>query len=75
MESMTVSKNEKARILEAYFDKSITKDEMELLLKKGIHIPPIDWIYSNQIEKFESEKRRDLISKVFGYSFPKIEWV
>ncbi|PZX52464.1 hypothetical protein LV84_03470 [Algoriphagus ratkowskyi] len=72
---MIVSKNEKARILEAYFEKSISKGEMEKLLQEGITIPPIDWVYSNEDDKLKKEQRRQLIEKVFKVSFPKIEWV
>ncbi len=72
---MTVSKNEKAQILEAYFEKSISKSEMEILIQEGISIPPIDWVYSNEDDKLKKEQKRELIGKVFGFSFPKIEWV
>jgi hypothetical protein len=75
---MKVSKEQKARILEAYFSKSITKDEMELLLRNGIIHPPIQWLDEDEKETEEETKRRELISRVFGYSIrviPQIEWI
>ena len=75
---MTVSKEQKARILEAYFSKSITKDEMELLLRKWIIYPPILWLDEDEKETEEETKRREMVSRVFGYSItviPPIEWI
>jgi hypothetical protein len=75
---MKVSKEHKARILEAYFDKSITREEMELLLSKGTICPPIQWIGEDETETEQETKRRELISRVFGYSItvmPPIEWI
>jgi hypothetical protein len=75
MVSMTVSKNEKARILEAYFEKSISKDEMEFLMKEGIHIPPIDWVYSNEEEQNQFDRKKELLERVFGVKSREIDWV
>lgn len=72
---MAVSKEQKAQILKAYFDKSISKKEMETLLENSFAIHPMEWAYSNENERKEKEQKRDLISKVFGISFPRIEWV
>lgn len=72
---MALFRNDKARILEAYFEKSISKEEMKFLLKHGKAISPIEWVYSNEEEKKKQEQKRELISRVFGHSFPKIEWV
>lgn len=72
---MAVSKIEKAMILKAYFEKSISKVDMKLLLSGGLSISPIEWVYSNEVEKREQNQKRELISKVFGHSFPKIEWI
>lgn len=72
---MALSRNDKARILEAYFDRTISKDEMEFLLRHGKAITPTEWVYSNEEEKRKQEQKREFISRVFGHSFPKIEWV
>ena len=72
---MALSRNDKARILEAYFGKAISKDEMEFLLKHGKAISPKEWVYSNEEGKRKQKQKRELISRVFGHSFPKIEWV
>ncbi|MFN3801342.1 hypothetical protein [Belliella pelovolcani] len=70
-----MNKSDKIRILEAYFEKTISKEEMEFLLKHGKVIAPIEWVYTNEDEKKQRENERELISRVFGQSFPKIEWV
>lgn len=72
---MELSKNQKLRILEAYFDKLISKNEMKYLLKVGITILPIEWVYSNDAEQRKNDKKRALLAKVFEISFPNIEWV
>jgi len=72
---MTVSKNEKARILEAYFEKAITKEEMEVLLIEGIVIPPIPWVISLESEQLKDNRKRELILKVFGLQCRKVEWL
>lgn len=72
---MALSRNDKAQILGAYFDRTISKDEMELLLRHGKAISPKEWVYLNEEEKRKQEQKRELISRVFGHSFPKIEWV
>jgi hypothetical protein len=72
---MTVSKIEKSRILEAYFSKSITKQEMEALLIDGILLPPVPWIFPTEAEEIKDKQRRQLIERVFGILYTKIEWV
>jgi hypothetical protein len=72
---MEVSKNEKSRILKAYFDKSITKQEMETLLIHGIVMSPISWILPTEGEQLKDKQRRQLIERVFGILYTKIEWV
>jgi hypothetical protein len=73
---MTTSKAHKALILKAYFDKSITKQEMETLLMAGIAIHPTEWVYSNEVERRSQARKREMIEKVFGFGFiPEIEWV
>jgi hypothetical protein len=72
---MTVSKNEKSRILKAYFDKSITKEEMETLLIHGIVMSPVSWILPTEAEQLKDKQRRQLIERVFGILYTKIEWV
>lgn len=70
-----MNRSDKIRILEAYFEKTISKKEMDFLLKHGKAIAPIEWVYKNENEKKKQEQKRELISKVFGHSFPKIEWI
>lgn len=72
---MALSRNDKAQILEAYFNKTISKDEMEFLLEHGKAIAPNEWVYSNEEERKQQEQKRELISRVFGHSFPGIEWI
>jgi hypothetical protein len=72
---MTVSKIEKSRILEAYLNKSITKLEMETLLIHGIVMSPISWILPTEAEQLKDKQRRQLIERVFGILYTKIEWV
>jgi hypothetical protein len=73
---MTLSKAQKALILKAYFDKSISKIEMETLLMAGIAIHPTEWVYSNEVERRSQARKREIIRKVFGFSLiPEIDWV
>jgi len=72
---MKVSRIDKAKILAAYLDKSISKEEMEYLLKHGMAIAPVEWVYANEEQQKQQEHKRELISRVFGHSFPKIEWI
>jgi hypothetical protein len=73
---MEVSKNEKSQILKAYFSKSITKQEMETFLNEGIGIHPIEWVYSNEVERRSQARKREMIQKVFGFGLIReIEWV
>lgn len=74
---MKLPKSDKAEILKAYFEKIITKVQMEFLLKHGKAIAPIVWVYSNEEEEEEKiqEQKREWKSRVFGISYPKIEWV
>jgi hypothetical protein len=72
---MAISLNEKSRILEAYFEKSISKSEMVLLLKHGINFPPIPWIFNDPERENQEAERRELICRVFGLTDSKVEWV
>lgn len=74
MESKTVSKNQKILILESYRKKIITKDEMNFLLKSGLSVPHIMWS-ENSSNLSEYHRKRDLIEKVTGQTFPKITWI
>lgn len=65
----------KIKILKAYFDGRINKDEMKFLFQVGINIPPITWIYSSEAEQTRQEKKRDLVGKVLGRNIPKVKWV
>ncbi|AKP50737.1 hypothetical protein [Cyclobacterium amurskyense] len=72
---MAVSRNDKEQIVKAYFEKSIAKKEVESLLINGKAIAPKEWVYSNEEERIKQEQKRELISRVFGYSISEIEWV
>jgi hypothetical protein len=72
---MEVSKNEKSRILKAYFDKSITKQEMENLLIHGIVMSPVSWIFATEAEQLKDKQRRQLICRIFGLTDIEINWV
>jgi hypothetical protein len=72
---MEVSKNEKSQILKAYFDKSITKQEMETLLLHGIVMSPISWIFATEAEQLKDKQRRQLICRIFGLTDTEIKWV
>ena len=71
---MTICKNNKALILKAYFEKSISKDQMEILLKEGINISPIPWIFEDEEAQRKDSEKRELIIGIFGISHLKIEW-
>ncbi|MDO6437128.1 hypothetical protein Q4534_06920 [Cyclobacterium sp. 1_MG-2023] len=71
---MAVSRNEKEQIVKAYLEKSITREEMDYLLRNGSAISPKEWVYYNEEEKTKQEQKRELISRVFGYSISGIEW-
>jgi len=72
---MEVSKNEKSLILKAYFDKSITKQEMETLLIHGIIMSPVSWILPTETEQLKEKQRRQLICNIFGLTDTEIRWV
>jgi len=72
---MTVSKIEKSQILEAYFSKSITKQEMETLLIHGIVTSPIPWIFQTEAEQLKDKQRRQLICRIFELTDTEIRWV
>ena len=71
-----MTREQKTKILEAFLDKAINKEEMTFLLDNGLHIPIIEWIPAGHKAKEEaSQKRRELIERVRGVKFPKITWV
>jgi hypothetical protein len=72
---MTVSKIEKSRILEAYLNKSITKQEMETLLIHGIIMSPVSWIFATEAEQLKEKQSRQLICRIFGLTDTEINWV
>lgn len=65
----------KIKILKAYFDGRINKDEMKFLLEVGINPPPIVWIYPSEEEQKKQERKRVLVNKVLGRNIPKVKWV
>tara|TARA_R110002111_G_scaffold74950_4_gene119051 strand:+ start:602 stop:841 length:240 start_codon:yes stop_codon:yes gene_type:complete len=72
---MEVSRNDKAKIVKAYIEKTISKKEMEYLLNNGKAIAPKDWVYYNEEERIKQEQKRELKCRVFGHSIGGIEWV
>ncbi len=72
---MEISVNDKTKILEAYLKKAITKDDMKFLFEVGLTVPPIQWIFENKDQELRHERKRDLVEKVLGRTFPKIVWV
>jgi hypothetical protein len=69
---MKLSKDQKAQILKAYFEKSISKDDMKFLFDVGLVIPPIQWTFKNQEEEKKFDRKRELAGKVLGRVLPKI---
>ena len=72
---MEISVNDKKKILEAYLKKSITKDDMKFLFEVGISVPRIQWVFENKEQELRHERKRELVGKVLGRTFPKIVWV
>ncbi|MDE0561325.1 hypothetical protein OU792_15100 [Algoriphagus sp. NF] len=70
-----MTKFEKIKILDSYFQKTISKEDLKFLFEKGTAIPPIPWIKSNEEEQKEDDRKRELIENVFGVKLPKIEWI
>ena len=66
-----MTKTVKAKLLNAYLDKTISRDELSFLIEKGISIPPIAWLEENSEEGI----RRKLVARVLGVKFPEIEWI
>ena len=71
---MGISVNDKRNILEAYLKKAITKDDMKFLFEVGLTVSPIRWIFKNEADEKKDLRKRDLIEKVTGRTFPKITW-
>ena len=69
---MKLSKDQKAKILKAFFEKSISKDDMKFLFDVGLVIPPIQWTFKNQEEEKKFDRKRELAGKVLGRALPKI---
>lgn len=71
-----MTKEQKARLIDAYLNKVISRDDFNFLLKKGIVFPPIPWVYDDEEQSKEEERRKELSCKIFGMRIlPKIEWV
>jgi len=67
-----MTKDQKIQLLKAFFEKSISKDDMKFLLEVGLSIPPIQWIFQNEEEEKKFDRKRELVSKVLGRPLPKI---
>lgn len=65
----------KVKILKAYFDGRINKEEMKFLFEIGIIAPPITWIYPSEEEQRKQERKRELVDKVEGRETSKVKWV
>lgn len=72
---MEKSRNDKAKILQSYFDGIINREEMIFLCEVGLIVPPIVWIYDTKEAEAKAEKHRELVEKVLGKKFPRIVWV
>ena len=67
-----MNKDQKIQLLKAFFEKSISKDDMKFLLEVGLSIPPIQWIFENEEEEQKLDRKRELVGKVLGRPLPKI---
>jgi hypothetical protein len=72
---MEIASDQKAMILQAYFEKIISKDDMKFILEVGTIVPPIPWMGLNEVEEKNQWRKRSLIEKIKGQNFIKIEWV
>lgn len=72
---MTILRNDKAKILRSYLEKSISKDQMEMLLNEGSIMPPIPWIFESEEAQQKDSEKRGLLSRVLGITFQNVEWV
>jgi hypothetical protein len=67
-----MTKDQKIQLLKAFFEKSISKDDMKFLLEVGLSLPPIQWIFKNEEEEQKFDRKRELVGKVLGRTLPKI---
>jgi len=67
-----MTKDQKIQLLKAFFEKSISKDDMKFLFEVGLSIPPIQWIFKNEEEEKKFDRKRELVGKVLGRPLPKI---
>ena len=72
---MGISADDKRNILEAYLKKAITKDDMKFLYEVGLTVPPIQWRFTTDADEKRDLRKRDLLEKVTGRTFPKITWI
>jgi len=70
-----MNKKQKALILQAYFDKAISKMELNTLLKHGIVFPPIPWVFDDMEQERQETQRRQLICRVFNLKDTVFKWV
>ena len=69
---MKLSKDQKTKILKAYFEKLIFKDDLKFLFEVGLIIPPIQWTFKSLEEEKKFDRKRELVGKVLGRALPKI---
>jgi len=67
-----MTKDQKIQLLKAFFEKSISKNDMKFLFEVGLSIPPIQWIFKNEEEEKKFDRKRELVGKVLGRPLPKI---
>ena len=57
-----MNKDQKIQLLKAFFEKSISKDDMKFLLEVGLSIPPIQWIFENEEEEQKFDRKIKKVS-------------
>lgn len=65
-----LTKEQKIKIVKAFVSGKITKDDMTLLLEKGVIAPMVAWTNTPP----EEMKRRELIEIILEKKFPKVDW-
>lgn len=70
-----LSKEEKVIVFNAYLNGRIIKEEMKFLFEVGLTVPPIPWIFDTEEHEKKHDRKRYLVEKVTGRTFPMITWI